>query len=93
VEEVICQHPAVLEVAVIGVPDEKWGESVKALVVVREGHAVTEPEVIEHCRQSLASYKKPQSVEFLPALPKNAYGKVLKRELRDRYWAGRSRRV
>jgi acyl-CoA synthetase (AMP-forming)/AMP-acid ligase II len=93
VEEVICQHPAVLEVAVIGVPDEKWGESVKALVVVREGHAVTEPEVIGHCRQSLASYKKPQSVEFLPSLPKNAYGKVLKRELRDRYWAGRSRRV
>ena len=60
---------------------------------VREGQAVTETEVIEHCRQSLASYKKPQSVEFLPALPKNAYGKVLKRELRDRYWVGRSRQV
>ncbi len=93
IEEVICQHPAVFEVAVIGIPDEKWGEQVKALVVTHEGKRVTEAEIIEHCKRHLASYKKPQSVEFLPALPKNAYGKVLKRELRDRYWAGRQRKV
>src|SRR5262249_36344207 len=75
VEEIICAHPAVHEVAVIGVPDEKWGETVKAMVVLRPGHRATEAEIIEHCRQSLASYKKPASVEFLPELPKNAYGK------------------
>ncbi len=93
IEEVICRHPAVFEVSVIGIPDAKWGETVKALVVAREGMRVTESEIVEHCKRHLASYKKPQSVEFLPALPKNAYGKVLKRELRDRYWAGRQRKV
>ncbi len=92
-EEVICGHPAVHEVAVIGVPDEKWGEAVKAMVVLRPGMRASEMEIIEHCRRWLASYKKPSSVEFLPELPKNAYGKVLKRELRERYWAGRARRV
>jgi acyl-CoA synthetase (AMP-forming)/AMP-acid ligase II len=93
VEEVICQHPAVFEVSVIGVPDAKWGESVKALVVARDGMKLTEPEIIEHCRRHLASYKKPQSVDFLPSLPKNAYGKILKRELREQYWSGRIRQV
>jgi acyl-CoA synthetase (AMP-forming)/AMP-acid ligase II len=93
VEEVICAHPAVDEVAVVGVPDEKWGEAVKALVVARPGARVTEGEIIEHCTRHLASYKKPQSVEFLPGLPKNAYGKILKRELRDRFWTGRDRRL
>jgi long-chain acyl-CoA synthetase len=93
IEEVICQHPAVFEVSVIGVPDDKWGESVKALVVLRPGESATEALLIEHCKRHLASYKKPQSVEFLPVLPKNAYGKVLKRELRDRYWADRRRKV
>ncbi len=93
VEEVICAHPAVFEVAVIGVPDDKWGEAVKALVVTRPGADVTEAELVEHCRRSLASYKKPHSIEFLPELPKNAYGKILKRELRDRYWTGRGRKV
>jgi acyl-CoA synthetase (AMP-forming)/AMP-acid ligase II len=93
VEEVICGHPAVFEVAVIGVPDPKWGETVKALVVLRPGARATEGDIVEHCRRALASYKKPQSVEFLSELPKNAYGKILKRELRERYWAGRARRV
>ncbi len=93
IEEVICQHPAVFEVSVIGVPDDKWGEAVKALVVLRPGESATEALLIEHCKRHLASYKKPQSVEFLPVLPKNAYGKVLKRELRDRYWANRRRKV
>ena len=93
IEEVICRHPAIFEVAVIGIPDAKWGETVKALVVLREGLRATEAEIIEHCKRHMASYKKPQSVEFLSALPKNAYGKVLKRELRDRYWADRRRKV
>ena len=69
------------------------GETVKALVVLREGVHTTEGEIIEHCKRHLASYKKPQSVEILSTLPKNAYGKVLKRELRDRHWAGRQRKV
>ena len=93
IEEVICRHPAVFEVAVIGIPDAKWGETVKALVVLREGVRAAEAEIVEHCKRHMASYKKPQSVEFLTALPKNAYGKVLKRELRDRYWADRGRKV
>jgi long-chain acyl-CoA synthetase len=92
-EEVICTHPAVHEVAVIGVPDEKWGECVKAVVVLRAGTRATEAEIVEHCRRSLASYKKPASVEFVADLPKNAYGKILKRELREPYWRGRARRV
>ena len=93
VEEVICTHPAVQEVTVIGVPDEKWGESVKALVVLRPAAQAAEADIIEHCRLRLASYKKPTSVDFLRELPKNAYGKILKRELRDPYWAGRNRNV
>jgi acyl-CoA synthetase (AMP-forming)/AMP-acid ligase II len=93
VEEAICAHPAVFEVAVIGVPDAVWGEAVKALVVLRPGASASEAEIVEHCRRSLASYKKPHSVEFLPELPKNAYGKILKRELRDRYWVGLARNV
>ncbi len=93
VEEVVLRHPAVSEVSVIGVPDDKWGEAVKALVVVRAGGRVSEAELVEHCRRHLAPYKKPQSVEFLEALPKNAYGKILKRELRQRYWTGRLRQV
>ncbi len=93
IEEVLCTHPSVLEVSVVGVPDEKWGESVKALVVTRPGLTVTEAELIEHCRRGLASYKKPATVEFLDALPKNAYGKIVKRELRERYWRDHTRRV
>ena len=93
VEEILCTHPAVHEVAVIGVPDEKWGESVKAVVVLRGGAHATAAELIAYCQQHLASYKKPSSVEFRTELPKNAYGKILKRELRDRYWAGQTRRV
>jgi acyl-CoA synthetase (AMP-forming)/AMP-acid ligase II len=93
VEEVLCAHPAVHEVAVIGVPDDRWGESVKAMVVLRPGHRATAAELVEHCRRHLASYKKPASVEFLPELPKNAYGKILKRELREPFWHDRARRV
>ena len=92
-DEVIVQHPSVAEVACVGVPDQLWGESVKALVVLRDGAHATEEEIITFCQERLASYKKPKSVEFLPSLPKNAYGKVLKRELREPYWAGQKRKV
>jgi acyl-CoA synthetase (AMP-forming)/AMP-acid ligase II len=93
IEEVIIRHPAVREVAVIGVPDATWGEAVKALVVVKPGVVLTGADVIAWCQEAVASYKKPKSVEFLAELPKNNYGKVLKRELRAPYWQGRDRLV
>jgi len=93
IEDVILRHPAVLETAVIGVPDETWGEAIKAFVALREGKEATQEEIINFCKDHMAGYKKPKSVEFVDAIPKNAYGKVLKRELREKYWAGESRRV
>jgi len=86
VEEVLAKHPKVAEAVIIGVPDEKWGETVKAVVVLKKGESLSEREVIDYCKQSLASYKKPTSVVFLDALPRSHFGnKVLKRELRERF--------
>jgi acyl-CoA synthetase (AMP-forming)/AMP-acid ligase II len=93
IEEVLIQHPAVREVAVIGVPDPKWGEGIKAVVSLVEGKSVTEDELILFCKDHIASYKKPKSVDFVNELPKSNYGKVLKRELRATYWKGKERRV
>jgi len=93
VENVICTHPMVQECAVIGVPSEKWGEEVKAIVVPRQGMTVTPEEIIEHCRDKMAGYKRPKSAEIWKELPKNPSGKILKREVRERYWAGDKRRV
>ena len=77
----------------IGVPDSRWGEAVKAIVVVRAGHSVAEADVIAFARSRIAAYKCPKSVDFVEALPRNPSGKVLKRVLRERYWAGHQRRV
>jgi acyl-CoA synthetase (AMP-forming)/AMP-acid ligase II len=93
VEDCLYQHAAVAEVAVIGVPDEKWGETIKALVVVREDHVVSEAELIAHCRDRLAHFKAPTSVEWRDALDRTATGKLQKYKLRQPYWAGRDRRV
>jgi len=93
VEDCLYQHPAVAEVAVIGVPDEKWGETIKALVMLRPGAAATEPELIAHCRSRLAHYKCPTSVELRDTLVRTATGKLQKFKLREPYWAGRARRV
>jgi acyl-CoA synthetase (AMP-forming)/AMP-acid ligase II len=85
VEDVINTHPAVLESAVIGVPDTKWVESVKAIIVLKKGKKLNEKELIDYCKQNLASYKKPKSVEFVDSLPRNPSGKVLKGELKKKY--------
>ncbi len=83
IEDHLDTHPAVLECAVIGVPDAEWGESLRAFVVVRDGQTLTENEVIDYCRQGLADFKRPRKVTFLRELPRNPTGKVLKRELRE----------
>ncbi len=93
IEEVLIRHPAVREVAIIGVPDKKWGEAIKAVVSLVEGSSLTEEELIAFCKENIASYKKPRSVDFVDELPKNNYGKILKRALRAGYWEGRERKV
>ncbi len=89
VEEVMIKHPAVREVAVIGVPDPKWGEAIKAVVALVPGTQVTGEELIHFCRENVAGYKKPRSVDFVDDLPKNATGKILKKELRAKFWDNR----
>jgi acyl-CoA synthetase (AMP-forming)/AMP-acid ligase II len=91
VEEVLYGHPGVAEVAVIGVPDDLWIERVHAVVLLKEGHQVTDHEMMEYCKQHLARYKAPKSIEFVESLPKNPQGKILKRELRKKYWKGLER--
>ncbi len=93
VEDVLFSHPDVAEVAVIGVPDEKWGETVKALVVLTEGSDATEADLISFCRDRLTHYKCPTSVEMRDVLARTATGKLQKFKLRDPYWAGREKMV
>jgi fatty-acyl-CoA synthase len=93
VEDVLFSHPAVAEVAVIGVPDEKWGETIKALVVLAPGSDVGETDLMEHCRAHIARYKCPTSIEFREELARTATGKLQKFKLREPYWAGRDRQV
>lgn len=93
IEEVIYEHPAVLDVAVIGVPNEEWGEELKAVVQLKEGAAASADDIIDFCRERLADYKRPRSVDFVAEVPRNPSGKLLKREIRAPYWEGRERRV
>ncbi|MDO9176316.1 MAG: AMP-binding protein [Actinomycetota bacterium] len=94
VENAVASHASVLQVAVIGIPHEKWGEAVHAIVVLKEGASATEAELIDHCREWIAGYKLPKSVEFrTEPLPLSGAMKVLKKDLRDPYWAGHERKV
>jgi acyl-CoA synthetase (AMP-forming)/AMP-acid ligase II len=93
VEAVLYEHPDVVDAAVIGVPDEEWGESVKAVVQLRPGTPATAEELIAFCGERLAGYKKPRSVDFVDELPRDAAGKLLKRKIREPYWAASGRRI
>ena len=93
VEDVLFSHPSVAEVAVIGVPDDKWGETIKALVVLAQGETVEEQALIDHCRDQLAHFKCPTSVEFRDELARTATGKLQKFKLRSPYWEGMDRQV
>jgi acyl-CoA synthetase (AMP-forming)/AMP-acid ligase II len=93
VESALFGHPAVADVAVIGVPDERWGETVKAVVVRKPGAEIGPAELINWARERIAGYKLPRSVDFIDALPRNPTGKILKRELRKPYWEGKERQV
>ena len=93
VEEAIARHPAVMDVAVFGVPDDRWGERVHAVVALRAGHSLALDALRDHCRSLIADFKCPRSLDFIGELPRSGAGKVLKRELREPYWADADRRV
>ena len=93
VEEAVSKHEAVLESAVFGIPDDEWGESVMAYVVLKPGMNATEKDIIDTAKENLASYQKPRAVKFIDALPKAPTGKILKRELRDPYWEDQENKI
>lgn len=92
-EKTLLAHPAILECAVISVPDEQWGEVPRAIVVLRPGCKAIENELLDHCRERLAGFKVPHGIDFLDSLPKGGTGKILKRELREKYWQDEPKRV
>jgi len=93
VERAILAHPSVLEAAVIGIPDEKWGEVPKAIIVLKPGERLTEDDLIQYCQKHLSRFKIPKSLDFVASLPKSGTSKILKRELREKYWKGLNKRV
>ncbi len=93
VENVLYMHPSILECAVIGVPDPKWGEAVKGVVVLKPGHKATEEEIIRFCKERMAHYKAPKSIDFMDALPRTGSGKIHKKGLKDKYWEGYEKKV
>jgi acyl-CoA synthetase (AMP-forming)/AMP-acid ligase II len=93
IEQVLYRHPAVLEACVLGVPDDQWGEAIKAVVVLKKGASATEEALIDYCRGELSSFKKPKSVDFAAELPKNPNGKIARKTVKEKYWAGRERKV
>jgi fatty-acyl-CoA synthase len=93
IEKVLSAHPAVFECTVLAVPDERWGETPKALIVLKPGQKATAEEILTHCRRHLAGFKVPSSVEFRESLPKTGTGKIMKHELREPYWRGYEKRV
>jgi acyl-CoA synthetase (AMP-forming)/AMP-acid ligase II len=93
VEDVLYTHPAVLHAAVIGVPDKKWGEAVKAVLVLKKGMKATEEEIIDYCKENLAGYKKPRTVEIRDSLPMTGSGKIQKHQIREEYWKGYKKKI
>lgn len=93
VENVLYMHPAILECAVIGIPDQRWGEAVKGIVVLKSGKKATEQEIIQFCKERIASYKAPKSIDFMGSLPKTGSGKIHKKALKEKYWEGYEKRV
>jgi len=93
IETVMINHPDIEEVAVIGVPDDKWGESVKAVIRLKKGATATEKDIIEWCRGKMAGYRVPRSVDFVSDYPRTAAGKVQKKALREQYWKEKGRKI
>ncbi len=93
VENAVHSHPAVRDCAVIGVPNAEWGESVHAVVVLKDGQAASAKDIIDHCRTKIAGYKVPRSVDFTDALPLSGAGKIMKNVLREPFWRGKTRAV
>jgi long-chain acyl-CoA synthetase len=93
VENVLYAHPGVAEVAVIGVPDERWGETVLAIIVSKPGAHVSSEDITAFCADRIAGYKKPRRIEFVTELPQNSIGKIDKKKLREKYWSNETRNI